>query len=104
MVANLIDAVSAYRKATELPKDASSIGAVGAPSSNSFGDMLKEVAGNTVEGLKAAEHATQMGALGKMSPVDIATAVTGAETSLQMLVTLRDKMINAYQEVTRMSV
>ncbi|MEJ0063785.1 MAG: flagellar hook-basal body complex protein FliE [Alphaproteobacteria bacterium] len=104
MVANIIDAVSAYRKATEIPKEVASIGAVGAKSGNSFGDMLQQVIGDSVEQLKSAEQVSRLGALGKANPVEIATAISGAETTVQMMVTLRDRMISAYQEITRMNV
>mgnify|MGYP003393471075 CR=1 FL=1 len=104
MAANFIDAVQAYRKATEMPKESAGIGIAGAPSGNSFDNVLQQVSGDLIDSLKAAEHATKMGVLGKMSPVDIATAVAGAEVSLQMMAVLRDKFINAYQEITRMSV
>lgn len=104
MVANFIDAVSAYRKATAVSSGGAGTGAAASSGGGGFAEMLQQVAGGTVDGLKAAEHATQMGVLGKMNPVDIATAVTGAENTLQMMVTLRDKMIGAYQEITRMGV
>ncbi len=104
MVANFIDAVSAYRKANAIAPETSGAGAIVSSEGGGFADMLQQVAGGTVDGLKAAEHATQMGVLGKMNPIDIATAISGAETTLQMMVTLRDRMIGAYQEITRMGV
>lgn len=104
MVANFVDAISAYRKATAIPTETAGVGSASPSAGGGFADILQQVAGNAVDGLNAAEHATKMGVLGKMSPVDIATAVAGAETTLQMMVTLRDKMIGAYQEITRMGV
>lgn len=104
MVANILDAVSAYRKATDLPKAGGMmVNAAGGETEN-FASMLGKLTGDSIGSLHQAESVSQMAVQGKVSPVEIATAVAQAETSLQMLVTLREKMIAAYQEVTRMSV
>ncbi len=104
MVANILDAVSAYRKATDLPKSGGMVVNAGGGESENFATMLGKLTGESIGNLHQAESISQQAAQGKVSPVDIATAVAHAETSLQMLVTLREKMIAAYQEVTRMSV
>lgn len=104
MVANILDAVSAYRKATDLPKASGmAVNATGEETEN-FASMLGKMAGDSIGNLHQAENISRQAVQGKVSPVEIATAVAEAETSLQMLVTLREKMIAAYQEVTRMSV
>lgn len=104
MVANILDAVSAYRKATDLPKAGGlAVNAAGEETEN-FASMLGKMAGDSIGSLHQAETISRQAVQGKVSPVEIATAVAEAETSLQMLVTLREKMIAAYQEVTRMSV
>ncbi len=104
MVSNILDAVSAYRKATDLPKAGGmAVNAAGGEGED-FASMLGKMAGDTLGSLHQAENISRQAVQGKVSPVEIATAVAEAETSLQMLVTLREKMIAAYQEVTRMSV
>ncbi|MGB4101705.1 MAG: flagellar hook-basal body complex protein FliE [Alphaproteobacteria bacterium] len=104
MAVNFIDAVSAYRKAGAVAPGSGGAGSVGASEGAGFADILQQVAGGTVASLKHAEQVSQLGVLGKTSPVEIATAVAGAETSLQMLVSIRDRMIGAYQEITRMGI
>lgn len=104
MIFNPIDAVAAYRKTSALPQEGGA-GAAGVSSpEQSFGSVLQDVIGDTVGQIKTAETTSQLGVAGKAGPVEIATAVASAETTLQMVVVLRDKMIAAYQEVSRMSI
>jgi flagellar hook-basal body complex protein FliE len=105
MVANVLDALSAYRKTTALPQElnANASSAVTA-GGQSFGDVLQDFVGDAVGKLKTAEDTTKLGVIGKAGPVQLATAVADAETMLQMMTSLRDKMIAAYQEVSRMGV
>ncbi len=70
-----------------------------------FGDVLKQAMNQTVSTSKAGE--TQMAAVtggvgGNI--VDVVTAVAEAETTLQTVVTVRDKVITAYQEIRRMPI
>lgn len=104
MFADALSALSAYKKAESLPNAVEPVGGAAAAGGNSFGAILEQVAGDTVDQLKKAEDMTRQGVLGKASPVEIATAVAGAETTLQMLTVLREKVLQAYQEVSRMSV
>jgi len=41
---------------------------------------------------------------GKANIVDVVTAVAETETAVQALVSVRDKMINAYEEIIRMQI
>ena len=70
-----------------------------------FGDVLKQAMNQTVSTSKAGE--TQMvavtGGVGG-NIVDVVTAVAEAETTLQTVVTVRDKVITAYQEIMRMPI
>lgn len=70
-----------------------------------FGDMLKQAMTEAVDTSKVGE--TQMAAVtggtgGNL--VDVITAVAEAETTLQTVVTVRDKVITAYQEIMRMPI
>ncbi len=104
MIADALSALSAYKKADALPSEIQPIGGATSPGGNSFSSILEQVAGDAVDQLKKAEDVSRQGVLGKASPVEIATAVAGAETTLQMLTILREKVLQAYQEVSRMSV
>ncbi len=69
-----------------------------------FGDVLKQVVGGVTEAGRKADHAMASAAVGKGDLVDVVTAISAAEMSLQTLVAVRDQAISAYQEVMRMPI
>jgi flagellar hook-basal body complex protein FliE len=80
-------------------------GAVTAASGPSFGDVLKGMLDQTVDAQKQAETLTLGAASG--DPValhDVVQAVSKAELTLQTLVTVRDKAVEAYQQIMQMPV
>ena len=74
----------------------------GAPTD--FGSMLAQVAGDAVEKLKAGEAIAISGIQGKASIQDVTKSVMDAQQSLQTVVAVRDKVVSAYQEVSRMAI
>lgn len=76
--------------------------AAAAPSG--FADMLTSVMGDMTQTSKAAE--TQMTAMvqGQGSLIDVVTAVSSAEASLETVMAVRDQVISAYQEIMRMPI
>ncbi len=79
-------------------------GGVGAAPGAGFGDMLKSAMGEVMKSTHNAE--TQMAAQvhGKAELVDVVTAISAAETSLETVMAVRDQVINAYQEIMRMPI
>lgn len=80
-------------------------GAGAAPAAGAdFGAMLKNVMGDAVETSKTAE--TQMAAhvQGKAQLIDVVTAISAAEASLETVMAVRDQVISAYQEIMRMPI
>jgi flagellar hook-basal body complex protein FliE len=69
-----------------------------------FADLLKSAMTDAMKASKNAE--TQMAAQvqGKAQLIDVATAVSTAETSLQTVMAIRDQVISAYQEIMRMPI
>ncbi|TVQ78247.1 MAG: flagellar hook-basal body complex protein FliE [Bradymonadales bacterium] len=85
-------------KAIRSPKASSS-------SEESFGDMLKEKISQVDEAQKAADVAAKDFATGKSRNLHEAIlAMEMADTSLRMAVTVRNKVIEAYQEIMRLPV
>lgn len=71
----------------------------------SFGEMLKEKIQDVDDTQKAADVAIQDIATGKSRNIHEAVlAMEMADTSLRMAVTVRNKVIEAYQEIMRMPV
>lgn len=70
-----------------------------------FGDVLKGMVSQTVEAQKQAESMTIAAAQGdSVALQDVVQAISKAELTLQTLVTVRDKAVEAYQEIMRMPV
>ena len=70
----------------------------------SFGDVIKNVVDSVAAaGRKSDGQAAQMAA-GKANVIDVVTAVAETETAIDALVSVRDKVISAYQEIMRMPI
>jgi flagellar hook-basal body complex protein FliE len=69
-----------------------------------FGQMLSQVAGNAVSSLKTGEATAISGIQGKASVQQVVEAVMNAQQNLQTAIAVRDKMVSAYQELSRMAV
>ena len=67
-----------------------------------FSDLVKGIIDKSVEQGKASESASMNALAGNGDPLDVVTAITSAEVTLQTVVTVRDKIIQAYQEIIRM--
>ena len=74
----------------------------GSQPNGAFGDMLKQAMNEAVNTSKAQIAAVTGGTGGNI--VDVVTAVAEAESTLQTVVTIRDKVITAYQEIMRMPI
>ena len=89
-----------------------SIGSVGGIEKNAasnpvsnFGDVLKGMVNQTVDAQKNAEQLTMAAAQGQpVALQDVVQAVSQAELTLQTLVTVRDKAVEAYQQIMQMPV
>jgi flagellar hook-basal body complex protein FliE len=69
-----------------------------------FGSVLKDVMATvTAAGSKSDTQAHAV-AMGKANMIDVVTAVAESETAIQALVSVRDKVIAAYEEILRMPI
>jgi len=92
-LARLHDPTAAMKGATETP------GAGGG-----FGDMLKNAIGALNQAAKASDTQTQAMAAGKANIVDVVTAVAETEVAIDALVSVRDRVIQSYEEIMRMPI
>ena len=67
-----------------------------------FATVLSQVAGDAVATVKGAEAVSIRGINGQASTQAVVDAVMSAERTLQTAVSLRDKAVGAYTELTRM--
>ncbi len=78
--------------------------AAGDASPGSFGTMLKQALGAVVEaGHKSDAQAGSLAA-GKTDMIDLVTAVSESETAISTLVSVRDRVIQAYQQIMQMPI
>ena len=99
---NALAAAKAYA-ATQKTTGMDPGGAVGGMGGG-FGDILKSAMTDAIQASKTAE--TQMAAqvAGKAELVDVVTAISAAEASLETVMAVRDQVISAYQEIMRMPI
>ena len=70
----------------------------------SFGDLVKNAAVNSITTMRAGESASARAVAGEASLPEVVQAVTASEVTLQTVVAVRDRVISAYQEIMRMPV
>lgn len=69
-----------------------------------FESVMKQVTTDAIGTLKAGEAASISAMQGKESTRRVVEALMSAEQALQTAVAVRDKVVQAYQEVVRMSI
>ena len=95
---NVVDAISAYNKTNNISdkkyKD----------SENDFTSMVENAIGSTFDKVQEAEQNTQKSVTGDVSTEDLAISVANAENALNTLVTIRDRIVTAFQDIIRMPI
>lgn len=69
-----------------------------------FSAVLKDVMTGVTEAGRKSDVQSQAVAMGKANMVDVVTAVAESETAIQALVSVRDKVISAYEDILKMSI
>lgn len=75
-----------------------------APSGGGFADILKSAMTDALKASKNAETQMANQVQGKAQLVDVVTAVSSAQSSLETVLAIRDQVISAYQEIMRMPI
>ena len=88
----------------EAPKPADFMRDEGLPQGKSFTDTMVEVGEATMAALGKAETTAMEGMAGRADPHAIVEALAAAELALETAVSVRDKAVEAYQEILRMPV
>jgi len=76
----------------------------GSGSGQDFGKLLTEAVQGVVDTGKASEAKSMELLTGKGDMVDVVTAMSQAEIAMETMVTVRDKVIAAYEEIMRMPI
>ena len=100
----MITALSAAKAYADIQKAAGAGGAGEAAGTGGFADVLKSTMTNVVQASRHAESQIAAQVAGKTELVDVVTAISAAETSLETVMAVRDQVISAYQEIMRMPI
>ena len=102
-----IVAANAYAALAKLHDQAANlIGGAGSGQETgpSFSAMLKDVIDAVSEAGQKSDAQAQAVAAGKANMIDVVIAVAETETTMQTLVSVRDKVIAAYEDVLKMPI
>lgn len=69
-----------------------------------FSELLQSVIQDTTQQARAAEGQMAQAVQGQGNLIDVVTAVSSAEASLETVIAVRDQVIQAYQEIMRMPI
>jgi flagellar hook-basal body complex protein FliE len=98
-------AANAYASLARIADASGGLGkAVGETNGPSFGALLKDAVGSVLEAGKASDAQQRAMVAGKANIVDVVTAVSETEVAVEALVSVRDRMIQAYEEIMRMPI
>ena len=104
-MASPITAANAYAKLARLADPgANPVKAGSGDSGGSFGKMVTDAIASVVESGRKSDGLAQGMAAGKANIVDVVTAVSETEIAVEALVSVRDKVIQAYEEIMRMPI
>ncbi|MCE2926403.1 MAG: flagellar hook-basal body complex protein FliE [Rickettsiales bacterium] len=102
---NALSAANAYRNQLKLQDEMPEISGIAANEAKpSFGQMVQDALQDAVQTQYQAENIKMESLTGKVELSDLVTAVTNAELTLNTVVAVRDRVINAYQEIIRMPI
>lgn len=74
------------------------------PDGAGFGAMLADLGSSTLSALQRAEQASISALQGKGDTREVVETIMQAERSLTTAMAVRDKLVAAFQEITRMSI
>lgn len=69
-----------------------------------FGELVKEAIGSLTQASRTSDAQAQQMAAGKANIVDVVTAVAETEVAIDTLVSVRDKVVQAYEEIMKMPI
>lgn len=96
---------NAQRLIQQAAKPATDLTALAAPSpGGSFADMLAQQVQGVVDAGKASDAMAIDMVNGKANVVDMVTALSETEIAIESMVTIRDRVISAYEEIMRMPI
>jgi flagellar hook-basal body complex protein FliE len=107
-MATPITAANAYANVARLADSSLSLGkgagATDKPSGTSFSSVLKEAFDAVNDMGRKSDAQTRAAANGKGNLVDVATAVSETQVAIDAVVAVRDRVIQAYEDIMKMPI
>ena len=106
----MIDPISAPARSIAIGSSADTgmsprgVSPVASESPVDFGSFLAQMAANTANTLKVGEATALAGINGQVSTQKVVEAVMTTEQTLQSAIAIRDKVVSAFLELSRMSI
>jgi flagellar hook-basal body complex protein FliE len=104
LTASSADGVLKTATTSRYAASASDFGAAGSVEQTSFSDAIAQVSQDAIDKVKQGEATAISGVDGQASVQQVVEAVMAAESTLQTAIAIRDKVVSAYQEISRMSI
>lgn len=101
-----VAAANAYAALARLSDPSANLGsnAAAADGGPDFGAILKDVMKSVTTAGRKSDAQAEAVAIGKANMIDVVTAVAESETAIQALVSVRDKVIAAYEDILKMPI
>jgi flagellar hook-basal body complex protein FliE len=99
-------AASAYANLARLADPSAAVGKAGEETGNgsSFGALLKDALSSVAQAGRKADAQSQAMVAGKADMVDVVTAISETEVAIQTMVSVRDRVIAAYEDIMKMPI
>jgi len=98
------NALAAYANAVKSMGAGDATAGADAAAGDSFGDLLKKATKESIKAGDTSEKQSLLATAGKANVTDVVEAVSSAEVTLQAVTAVRDRVVNAYQEILRMPI
>lgn len=97
-------AIAAYQAAAKEIAPGFAPSGVEQAAGSSFADLLGNLGSKALEAGRESDRVSALAIDGKASVTEVVTAVSNAELTLQTVVSVRDKVVEAYQTILRMPI
>ena len=104
MSIDTIRAAEIYAQVAKAAANAPGTEETAASARPNFSALVEDALTTTEQSLKAGEAAAAQAAAGEASLVDVVTAVSAAEVTLETAIAVRNRVIEAYQDILRMPI
>jgi flagellar hook-basal body complex protein FliE len=97
-------AANAYANLAKMMERGGAEKASSGPAGPSFSALLKDAVGSVMEVGKKSDAQTMAMASGKANVMDVVTAVAETDVAVSTLVSVRDRVIQAYEDIMKMPI